>query len=57
MLNHLQWGKTIPQLKVFYILSTLLDETSNLSLLQQWVPILPFLQSKLKQALAGMHQH
>ena len=45
-------GKDHTAIEGIHILSTLLDETSNLSLLQQAGANLPALQSKLKQALA-----
>lgn len=45
-------GKDHTSIEGIHILSTLLDETSNLSLLQQAGANLPALQSKLKQALA-----
>lgn len=45
-------GKDHTAIEGIHILSTLLEETSNLSLLQQAGANLPALQSKLKQALA-----
>ena len=44
-------GKDHTAIEGIHILSTLLEETSNLSLLQQAGANLPALQSKLKQAL------
>ena len=46
-------GKDHTAIEGIHILSTLLEETSNLSLLQQAGANLPDLQSKLKQALAA----